>query len=425
MSKNKSRKHKSKVKKHIIKKTVKKQKHTKSVKKHNKSKSKPLVNKHQYRTPIIRREDVLVLPNLTNQNINEISNEISNDLDHHKSYSPSINKELVSLASVSRKNVHNCNNSKAFLLEEPLKIGIPGLIYGKYCHSYDSPEAKKFLLRNLAANKHVNPDVIVPPIQSLANCWFNTMFVVLFVSDKGRKFFHYFRNLMIEGTQSNGTVIPEKLKNGFALLNYAIDACLTGSKYAYTLNTNTIIHQISDAIPPEYKSGLPYIKDINQAGNPIRYYMSLINYLHNKSVQMMYIHNANIKWKDQIIEQVKAQKYIPHVIIIELFSDNSDVRTEKVQNKATRFDLMGHTYVLDSAVIRDTSKQHFSAVLTCEKQEMAYDGMSFHRLVNMEWKKHINSDFKWQFLGSNDNDNRPLSWNFINGYQLLIYYRAT
>jgi len=380
---------------------------------------------------------VLVLPNQTPRNIDEISQDISNEttndpinnMDPIGSYSPSVNKELVLLQSVQRKNVHNCNNSKAFLLEEPLKIGIPGLIYGKYCHSYDSPEAKKFLLRNLAANKHVKSSQIVPPIQSLANCWFNTMFVVLFVSDKGRKFFHFFRQLMIEGKQSNGQMIPDKLRNGFALLNYAIDACLTGSKYAYTLNTNAVIRQIFEAIPPEYKSGLPYIKDINEAGNPIRYYMSLINYLNNKSLQMMYVHNATIKWKDQVIEQTKGVTHLPHVIIIEIFGDNSDTHKEKVQNKAISFDLhdkdgKGHKYALDSAVIRDTSKQHFSATLTCEKKGMAYDGMSFHRLVNMEWKTHINSDFKWQFLGSTDHNNKPLTWNFTNAYQLLIYYRV-
>ena len=315
--------------KHKIRKTTK----TRKANKTSKSKHKKTIHK--------RISNVLVLPNKTPHNIGEISKEINNDISasavSNGSYSPSINKELILLASVARKDVHNCNNSKAFLLEEPLKIGIPGLIYGKNCHLYSSPEAKKFLLRNLAANKHVKPGKIVPPIQSLANCWFNTMFVVLFVSDKGRKFFHFFRQLMIEGRQSNGQVLTERLKDGFALLNYAIDACLTGSKYAYTINTNAIIRQIFEAIPPEYKSGLPYIKDINQAGNPIRYYMSLVNYLNNNSIQMLYINSADSKWKNKLIEKVKGLSHLPHIIIMEIFSDNSDTKTDKVQNKATSF----------------------------------------------------------------------------------------
>ena len=414
MSKNKTKRHRHK--KHKIR-----NKTRTKIKSHNKTKTKT----RKITRSLNIRQDVLLLPNRTPQNIDELSQDIDDEttnkslkmIDPASSYSPSVNKELVLLESVQRKDVHNCNNSKAFLLEEPLQIGIPGFLYGKYCHDYDSPEAKKFLLKNLAANKHVNPSKIVPPIQSLAN----TMFVTLFVSDKGRKFFHFFRQLMIEGKQSNGQVIADdKLKNGFALLNYAIDACLTGSKYAYTLNTNAVIHQIYDAIPPDYKSGLPYIKDINEAGNPIRYYMSLLNYLNNKALQMVYISNANTKWKEQVVQK---SLNLPHVIIIEFFNDNSDTK-EKVTNKAISFDLNGHKYALDSAVIRDTSKQHFCSTLTCEKKEMAYDGMSFHRLVKMDWKKHINSDFKWQFLGSTDNNRRNLTWNFTNAYQLLVYYRV-
>ena len=418
MSKHKTKRHRHKKHKTHNKTRIK----TKS---HNKLKTKT----RKITRSLHIRQDVLLLPNLTPKNINELSQDIDDEttnkslkmIDPASSYSPSVNKELVLLESVQRKDVHNCNNSKAFLLEEPLQIGIPGFLYGKYCHDYDSPEAKKFLLKNLAANKHVNPSKIVPPIQSLANCWFNTMFVTLFVSDKGRKFFHFFRQLMIEGKQSNGQVISDdKLKNGFALLNYAIDACLTGSKYAYTLNTNAVIHQIYDAVPPDYKSGLPYIKDINEAGNPMRYYMSLLNYLNNKALQMVYISNANTKWKEQVVQK---SLNLPHVIIIEFFNDNSDTK-EKVTNKAISFDLNGHKYALDSAVIRDTSKQHFCSTLTCEKKEMAYDGMSFHRLVKMDWKKHINSDFKWQFLGSTDNNRKNLTWNFTNAYQLLVYYRV-
>ena len=42
-------------------------------------------------------------------------------------------------------------------------------------------------------------DNIVAPKQYQGNCWFNTLFVALFISDKGRSFFEYFRRLMIQG----------------------------------------------------------------------------------------------------------------------------------------------------------------------------------------------------------------------------------
>ena len=75
--------------------------------------------------------------------------------------------------------------------------------------------------------------------------------------------------------------IPQKLRNGFALLNYAIEACLTGNKYAYILDTNAIIRNIYDAVPESYKDKLPYITNVDEAGNPMRYYGSIIHYLHN------------------------------------------------------------------------------------------------------------------------------------------------
>ena len=132
---------------------------------------------------------------------------------------------------------------------------------------------------------NVKIDKIVPPIQSQSNCWFNAFFITFFVSDKGRKFFHFFRQLMIEGIQANGELIPQKLRNGFALLNYAIEACLTGNKYAYILDTNAIIRNIYDAVPESYKDKLPYITNVDEAGNPMRYYGSIIHYLHNKSLE--------------------------------------------------------------------------------------------------------------------------------------------
>jgi hypothetical protein len=247
------------------------------------------------------------------------------------------------------------------------------------------------------------------------------MFVILFVSDKGRKFFLFFRQLMIEGIQSNGDIISDKkLRNAFALLNYAIDACLTGNKYAYILDTNAIIHNIYDVIPNTYKSKLPYIADIDEAGNPIRYFMSLIYYLHNKSLQISFLPNSNDKWKDKVIENVLKQTHLPHIIILEFYDEGS----EKTLNKPRSFSVKGGKYMLDSCVIRDTTQQHFSATLTCESKEMGYDGMSFHRLVPLEWKKYINSDFSWGYSGSNNFDGTPLKWNFTQGYQMLVYYRV-
>ena len=237
-----------------------------------------------------KRPDVLLLSHRTPEKVVKVSEEIEQEIDESThSYSPSINKELVSLKSVPRNPVFNCNNALAFMLKAPLKIGVPDKSGKKTCYPYDDPVAKKYMLKNLKANKHVDPSKIVPPIQELANCWFNTMFVSLFVSDKGRKFFHFLRQMMIEGKQKG---LPEVLRDGFALFNYAIDACLTGNKYAYILNTNAIIQQIYDSVPEDYKEQYAYIRDVDEAGNPVRYYLSLINYIGNRNLPVLFVQDA-------------------------------------------------------------------------------------------------------------------------------------
>jgi hypothetical protein len=361
------------------------------------------------------KKQELLLSHRTPPKIVKISEEINEKTSLKSSYSPSINKYLVSLKSVERKEVLNCNNDRAFLLKAPLKIGVPDKSGKKTCYPYNDSVAKKFLLKNLKANKHVDPNRVVPPIQELANCWFNTMFVSLFISDKGRKFFHFLRQMMIEGKQKGGNPIPEILRDGFALFNYAIDACLTGNKYAYILNTNAIIQQIYDSIPDDYRTQYQYIRDVDEAGNPIRYYLSLINYLGNRNLRVLFVQDCGPSWEFQTQEKIVNE--LPDVISLEFFND--DVPTT---NKKTSFTLNGAKYVLDSCIIRDTERNHFSSLLTCEKKEMAYDGMSFHRLTYMDWKDKINTDFKWQFKGSKD-EGRLLTWNFAKGYYMLFYYR--
>jgi hypothetical protein len=354
--------------------------------------------------------DVSMLSEKINTELNSETNSMI------QSYSPSINEKLITLKSAERQPLINCNIDNAFLNKEPLEISI-----NDKCYPYHSRVAKDFLLKNLAANKHINPKQIITPIQSQSNCWFNTMFTTLFVSDKGRKFFHFFRQLMIEGVKANKKPIPDKLKNVFALLNYAIDMCLTGNPFAYKMDTNVIIKDIYDNIPSKIKDNLPYITNIKDAGNPARYYGSIIHYLRDKSIQMAFISSCTSNWKKQLVKELKLSTNIPHVIVLEFFDDASKITT----NKSTQFDLPNKMkYMLDSCVVRNTEGYHFCSLLTCEKKEYAYDGMSFHRLVPLSWKKRLNEDFVWRFKGSTDNNNVPLEWNFKSGYQMLVYYRV-
>jgi hypothetical protein len=386
-------------------------------KKHNNKKKD---GKRRIKKTIKHRQ--LKIPSTTPLEIRKVSKKIFNKLEHDNkgSYTPTINQELVPLMSIPRKEISDCNIVAAYELKEPLKIGIPGIFYGKTCYNYDTPEAKKFLLRNLTANKHIDPKKIVPPIQLQSNCWFNAFFVTFFVSDKGRKFFHFFRQLMIEGKQKDGTQIPHNLRDAFALLNFGIDACLTGNKFAYELNTNSIIKQLYKGIPESYKKNNPYIVDVDEAGNPLLYYISIINYLNNNSVITLFIRNATNSWKDKVSEVLKKLTHLPHIIVLEVY----DEMAKEFNKKPISFIINEAKYQIDSTVVRDISKQHFCSTITCEKKEMAYDGMSFHRIESLEWKEKMNSNFDWRFEGTTDYDGSPLIWNYTKCYQMLIYYRV-
>lgn len=413
-------------------------KHTKKCNKQNYKQNKKN-RREKLGTRKLRKTKTKILKNKTPRDILKLSKEIASNLPLGRgirylnvakasSYSPTINDDLITLKSIPREKLADCNNNLAFQLKEPLKIAIPGKLFGKSCLPYDDPGAKEFLLKNLSANKHIDAAKVVPPIQIKSNCWFNTMFVTLFVSDKGRKFFHYFRQLMIEGKQADGSLIPPGLRNAFALLNFAVESSLTGSRYAYEMDTNNVIRQVYAAIPDEYHKRMPYVVKVDEASNPIKYYSSIINYLDNNALQILFVSDVktNPGWRERVKKELKRSSGKPHIIVLEIFDGANGLPgfSGEITNKEEKFSIDDASYELDSCIVRDIEQQHFCAMLTVEGKDMAYDGMSFHRMVPMNWRENLNKPMKWKFEGSKNLDGSPLEWCFLHGYQMLIYYRV-
>ena len=314
-----------------------------------------------------------------------------------KSYRPSINKQLITLRTTETETFGYCDLN-------PLKIKIRN-----HCFPYSHATAQKYLLNQLAGNKHLQMSKVITPKQYSSNCWFNVMFVLLFISDKGRQFFHYFRNLMILGKLINNDEIPLDLRNGFALLNYNIEACLTGNKYAMTkMNTNTIIDFLYKHITHEniYKKG--------NAGNPFSYYEALVEYLSIKSIRM-----KKYSTSESLSMNITFYSYIPHVIILQ-YPINS---YSYPHTKLLTLNVNEYVYELDSAAIIDNDRNHFCGLLMCNKEEYGYDGMSYSRLKKMKWKQLLNTSTNFSFHGSTDIDGKTIQWNFMKGYQMLVYYR--
>ncbi len=394
-----------------------------------------------------------------------------------KSYSPNINKKLIihSLKTLNPMKVNLCNNI--------LKINV-GSKNKTICLNFDNPKVKKFMLYNLKASKHLNPTRFIPPKQLMANCWFNTMFVTFFFSDKGRKFFRFFRELMITGKKINNEPINENLRKLFFVLNLFIEASYNQYEFAIkkyrkskgktikktnkksksiqktikkasssnknkiknlyhqinhltkNLNTNFFIHHIYQIIKKSKKSvdsqellennirnyDLPNVKD---SGNPLHYYETIFKYLNYDILKFMKLELINkIDINGGLNNKFLNYSVVPDIIIIE------DFESKNIFDKEYNFkkDEQSYNYVLDSIIITnkdhfdEDANSHFVSVLTINKKEYKFDGSSYSRLSQFKWKSLINKNKDWMFK---ENPNYHAErYNFTRGYKIMFYYRS-
>lgn len=316
------------------------------------------------------------------------------------------------------------------------------------CKSYNSSSVQELLLYNLKSSKHLDISRFIPPIQLSANCWFNTMFVTFFFSDKGRKFFRYFRELMITGRKLDNSLIPTSIAKLFFILNLFIEASYnqnTKSKALFRvlnnltnkLNTNFFIYHIYQIINNKPNSINPDILfknnnklyNINEAGNPIAYYESILKYLNYNTLQIM---KVAFQFKSNDVSQVIKQKFyndsltnIFDIIIIEDFESKSIFETSY---KLVDSKNITYNYVLDSIILTNKdhfnpeANSHFVSVLTCNNEEYKYDGSSISKFEQFKWKKLINTNKNWSFKENQKYE--PEFYNFTKGYKIMFYYRS-
>ena len=371
---------------------------------------------------------------------NNMLSTIREELTKNKSFTPEINKRLVSMSlNTGFTDIFDCglntplqnkkfkpnvsrNDETLFKNIMQVKIGVKNK--NPICVDRNDPRAQKLLLKNLNSTSAIDCSKIITPIQIRANCWFNTMFVCFFISDKGRKFFKFFRQLMIEGNFANGSKItPSTLADSFFLFNAAIEACYNSPKnkktqnLALAMDTNNIITRIYNAIPRQNRNF--GILDVDSANNPLNYYDDVMRFLNNDNINLVEIDYVGIK--NISLNGGKVGDKIPDVYAVTMI----DRESKKNKDKPLAIKLHGVDYVLDSVIIRDTQMYHFCALITCGGNELGFDGASMSRLNKFQWKKNINKDINWTFEGSNFNEDKkdPILWNFRQAYQILFYYR--
>ena len=350
-----------------------------------------------------------------------------------KSFSTSVNMKLDYMKDGSIHDIFGCGKYSQYM-----QSSIPLLKLNNTCVHYNDPEIQKKLLENMwIRKKRIKPYThVITPKQSSSNCWFNTMFVMYFISDKGRKFIQNFRYMMIKGSKLrsrkiNGREefyeekIPEDLHRSFFLLNMAIEASLSGNEYSYSLDTNDIITKIYQSITTyndTYRTPTK-IPNKNQFGHPIYYYDSIMQFLSDGTISMFqYMHDSNVspeKNEMKLVGAIEKMKRKPHIIAIDI--DMEELVDEWIEHKE-KLVIDDATYQIDSILLRDfTNKTHFTCVVTYNNQGYAYDGASYSTLVPFNWRRELLERSNKYSFENNVFGNQEYSTKY--SLCLLLYYR--
>ena len=242
---------------------------------------------------------------------------------------------------------------------------------------------------------------------------------------------------MITGILPNGTKVAPVLRMPLLLLNKYIEASLIGSRsiepsLATLMDTNQVIRKVSNALGETTRKKLD-IDKTRQAGNPYSFYSGLITYL--KSDPLTFVRITAKRAASKVKLKTDLQHLLNNInqgkrligpqgpldyFIIERFSENYPKKSWTIPKKLKiKYKDEEHTYILDSAVLMDTKKEHFSAYITCNGKSFGFDGESFARMTPFEWKKKLNTDIEWRFAKQYET-----YFNFQQGYYMLFYYRV-
>lgn len=321
------------------------------------------------------------------------------------SYKPAINNMLVSLRSRNRSlKIQHCNDVNRVPFEIQIENG--------ECVPVDSCAAKCYLLEKLKMNKHLNMETLVLPTQQRSNCWFNTFMICLFISDKGRKFFHFLRSLMILGELPNGDRIPKRLRNGFALFNYYIESCLTNNSFSYGLDTNVLIKFIYENIPPQQTPG--WIVNTDEPGDPVEYLWEILQYLGNKSLKIAYITDLDLKNRAWSRSRSKSRSSPYDVLIVQFPANNFRAKYELIT-----FD--NKDYVLDS--ICCLQHGHYVCLFMANGKPLLFDGdvQTKDNFSELNWKAYLDPKQSRDFALETSNTDHYFNLNTCMSY--LFYYR--
>lgn len=315
------------------------------------------------------------------------------------SYSPFMNKHILDNNTLTKRtDFHSCKKDQIRVKQ-----------YDYACMSIHSEPAKQQMIKLLNRKRIVKK--ITAPQQKLSNCWFNTMFMCFFISDKGYKFTKLLRQCMILGTRMDGSQMSNALKRVFLRLNTMIQASINGVKDDYYLlkDTNQLISSLAKYYPPTYQ--VDEVTKVGEYGNPLVAYSIMIQYLLNER-------NRNVHLLDIFSDTFEQLKFGRIPIRQDILAVHLDLDKEDAEKPLEIQDSRNRLWRLDSIVI--SNEEHFICFVTIHQKEYGFDGGSYKKLQSFSWKDQINRDRDFNL------ENKSItnwSFNFSKGYQILLYYR--
>jgi hypothetical protein len=327
-------------------------------------------------------------------------------------YTPSLNKNLLDFTTMTlRKDLNDCPKNKVKVKQSN----------GKYkCVTITSDAAQEQMLKFL--NRSRNISCITAPKQRQSNCWFNTMFMALFISDEGYRYTKIIRQIMITGKRIGGTSIDKNLRLPFLNFNLAIQASIDCTEDTYYLldDTNIILEQITRLIPQKPRMRLP---KPGENGNPIPYYKTVVEYLLNDYNNIKHFQHLMYNYFVSLQANEVKNFVSPDILLVSVdYNNPMHVRMLKQFPKKTTITLNNkHVYKLDSIII--SNDIHFISFHTINNNEYAFDGATYSKAFPMAWKNKLNTNKNFN-LYQGKRSVKDWKFNFVEEYQILFYYRV-
>lgn len=336
-----------------------------------------------------------------------------------KSYSPTINRGDITIKDATN----------VFVKCKKYELSIPKNGKRK-CYPWNSEESKNVLLNNLMVKK-IDPNKLIIPKQDRGNCWFNTLFMCFFISDKGRKFTRYIRKTMITGELPNSNnKIDKNFHKNLWIFNKFIEISLRGryfmSRWHGSVKTNIIIKDLYEYM----KSKKMRVSKVGEGGHPINYFSTIINslfYLNENPVNFLKITSHSKEKYQKVIGDYTKNKKL-HYFSLSIHRKNQ-FKKEKTIKVYSEMEKKVIKYELDSAVMVDNENdEHAMCFFTINKKGHGFDAECINSIYTVDWKKHINLDKNFNSGNGKcwvSGFSKSARFNFMDSMQMLNYYRVT